>query len=347
MKRITTRLSKTFPILLFLVTVLVTGLVGCMSRSQIAQPVRVAYGNLEEMFQTEVLNIGLEQLGYNVIPGVEEGYDVIHQAVANGYLDYTAVHWHSLHNGYLDDGTSKRVGTLVNRGIQGYLIDKATADEYGITSIEDLQDPEIAELFDIDGDGKANLAGCNDGWGCKTVIDHHLDEYGLLSTVEHDTGQYSSLMEKVINRFDQGNPVLYYTWIPYWVSTHLQPDRDVVWLEVPHTSLPDDQGDITEEMTSAYDRNLGFKVDQIGVLANSVFLEDNPTAHCFFQLAEIDLEDIIRQNQLMQEENVSAQNVQSAIRKHAEDWIGDNQETFESWLTAARQSVDDSEQCSL
>jgi glycine betaine/proline transport system substrate-binding protein len=37
----------------------------------------------------------------------------------------------------------------------------------------------VAALFDGDGDGKADLIGCNPGWGCEGAINHHLDAFGL------------------------------------------------------------------------------------------------------------------------------------------------------------------------
>ena len=77
------------------------------------------------------------------------------------------------------DDQLERTGVFIDNVLQGYKIDRATAEEYGITSLEQLQDPEIAALFDTDGDGRANLTGCNPGWGCELVIEHHLDEYGL------------------------------------------------------------------------------------------------------------------------------------------------------------------------
>ena len=58
-------------------------------------------------------------------------------------------------------------GYLVNGAAQGYLIDKKTADQYKITNIAQLKDPKIAKLFDTNGDGKADLTGCNPGWGCE------------------------------------------------------------------------------------------------------------------------------------------------------------------------------------
>lgn len=42
-------------------------------------------------------------------------------------------------------------------------IDKKTAAQYQITNLEQLKDPKIAQLFDSDRDGKANLVGCVPG----------------------------------------------------------------------------------------------------------------------------------------------------------------------------------------
>lgn len=57
--------------------------------------------------------------------------------------------------------------TILKAWRQGYLIDKKTADKYHITNIEQLKDPKIAKLFDANNDGKADLTGCNPGWGCE------------------------------------------------------------------------------------------------------------------------------------------------------------------------------------
>ena len=50
------------------------------------------------------------------------------------------------------------------------MIDKATADAMGITSMSQLEDASVAAMFDQDGDGLADLIGCNEGWGCATII---------------------------------------------------------------------------------------------------------------------------------------------------------------------------------
>ncbi len=41
----------------------------------------------------------------------------------------------------------------------------------------------MQNFFDTNGNGKANLTGCNAGWGCEKVIEYQLDAYGLRDTV--------------------------------------------------------------------------------------------------------------------------------------------------------------------
>ena len=295
-----------------------------------------AYSVLEELFQTEIVNIGLEQLGYDIQDGKELEYATMHADIANGGIDYTAAHWAQLHSEFFEnsggDDQLERTGVFIPNVLQGYKIDKATADEYSITSLEQLQDPEIAALFDTDGDGRANLIGCNAGWGCEPVIEHHLDEYGLRDTVQHDQGQYFALMADTITRYEQGEPILFYTWTPLWVSGVLEEGEDVNWLEVPYTSLPEEQGDVTEADTTAEGVNLGFAVDQQEILANQTFYDENPAAAKFFELVEVPIDDVSAENQLMRDGEDSP----ADIRRHAEEWVAENQDLFNSWLEEAR-----------
>ncbi|ERN43144.1 ABC-type proline/glycine betaine transport system, periplasmic component [Rubidibacter lacunae KORDI 51-2] len=299
--------------------------------------VTAAYSVLEERFQTEIVNIGLEQLGYEIAEPKEIEYATMHVDIANGGTDFTAAHWQRLHSEFFknsgDDDKLERVGTIVDNVLQGYAIDKRTVEVYGIANLQDLQNPEIAALFDTDGNGKANLTGCNPGWGCELVIEHHLAEYGLTETVEHDQGQYFALIADTIARYNQGEPVLYYTWTPLWVSGVLPPGEAVEWVEVPYTSLPEAQGDVSKDLTTAEGKNLGFAVDRQMVLSNDKFLAAHPAARRFFEQVAIPIEDISAQNQLMQD----GEDGLDDIRRHAEAWITEHQEVFDRWLAAARQ----------
>lgn len=296
-------------------------------------------GLIEEQFQYEVLIAGLEELGYEVKPILHMAGEVVtsHLAVGRGNADFYAVHWDPLHKAFYEKaGGGKsmlRVGGLTPGALQGYLIDKKTADKYDIRNIEQLKDPELAKLFDADGDGKADLAGCNPGWGCERVIEHQLPAYGLTDTVEHNQGTYFALIADTIARYKAGKSILYYTWTPLWVSGVLVPGEDTQWLEVPFTSLP---GERTEVDTTLPDgRNTGFAVNTLRVVANKDFLDANPAAEKFFEKAVIPINDVSAENKLIK----NGEDTEEDVKRHARQWIAEHRAEFDSWLQAARQAA--------
>ena len=303
--------------------------------------VKSAHSSLiEERFQTEIINIGLRELGYETPEPKQIEYTTMHLALGNGDLDYMGVHWDPGHTQFFEKGGGEqkleKLGEITPGLLQGYQIDKKTADQYNITSIAQLKDPAIAKLFDSDGDGKANLTGCNSGWGCEFTLNHHLEAYGLEDTVEHDQGTYSALIVDAITRYNEGKPILYFTWTPQWMSAILKPGEDVVWLEVPFTSLVGAEKDLTEKDTSYEGKNLGFPISSMRVVANKKFVESNPAAKRLFELVSVPVEDINAQNQLLQEGEDSLVD----IRRHAREWIENNQELFDGWVEEAMNVFD-------
>jgi ABC-type proline/glycine betaine transport system permease subunit/ABC-type proline/glycine betaine transport system substrate-binding protein len=303
--------------------------------------VQSAHSSLqEERFQTEIVNMGLRKLGYKTPEPKQIEPTTMYLALGNGDLTYTAVHWEKGHRSFFEKAGGKqkleKVGLLVPNVLQGYQIDKKTADKYKITSLAQLKDPAIAKLFDSDGNGKANLTGCNSGWFCEFVIQHHIQAYGLQDTVEQDRGSYSALIVDTMTRQKQGESVLYYTWTPMWMSAVLKPDKDVIWLEVPFTSLPKEQKDLTEKDTSFNGKNLGFPVDNIRIVANREFLAAHPDAKRFFELIQISINDINAQNQRFKE----GENRVPDIRRHAKEWVKSHQNLLDGWLEEARKASD-------
>lgn len=287
----------------------------------------------EEAFQTRIVSQGLRDLGYEVKRTSEVEYATAHLAVANGDGTFMAAHWQPLQDAFFQSagGLEKlsRKGILLSNALQGYLIDKKTADKYKITNLAQLKDPAIAKLFDTNDDGKADLAGCTPGWGCEKNIEYQLDAYKLRGTVTHKQGSYAALMADVFTRHKEGKPVFYYTWTPYYVSSVLVPGKDVVWLEVPFSAQPGTT-QISSKLPNGKD--YGFVVNTQHVLANKAFITANPAAARFFELVNIDVGDINAQNQRMHEgENTSAD-----IDRHVAAWIKAKQGTYDGWIAAAR-----------
>ncbi len=287
----------------------------------------------EETFQTLLVSKGLEKLGYEVQSIKEVEYPTAHVAIANGDATFMADHWNPLHADYYNsaggDAKLSRTGVYSDNAAQGYLIDKKTADKYKITNIAQFTDPKIAKLFDTDGDGKADLTGCTPGWGCEAVIEHQLTSYKLRDTVTHQQGSYAALIADTITRFKDGQPIFYYTWTPYWVSGQLRPGREVVWLEVPFSSLPGEQSKLDTKLPNG--KNYGFVINKQQIVANKKFVEDNPAAGKLFEVMELPLADINAQNMRMNQGESSIKD----IERHTDGWIKAHQKTFDSWIKQA------------
>ena len=291
-------------------------------------------------FQAEVYRLLLERIGYRVEGPVTMGNPEFYSAVAAGDVDLWANGWFPLHDSFIEAADSvEAVGTQVDDGaLQGYFVDAATAAAHGITSLGDLADPALAALFDHDGDGRADLVGCEVGWSCALTIDHHLRTYGLSDTVEHVQGDYSPLIAETIARHRAGQPVLYYTWTPNWTVGEMVPGRDAVWLEVPFASLPADQAAALDRTAIAGidgcasdPCQTGWPPNDIRVVANSHFLDANPSVRTLLEQVAIPLEDISAQNIRMVQVGGDPQDIQ----RHAEEWIEANLATVTRWIEAA------------
>lgn len=284
----------------------------------------------------QVVNLGLEELGYEVADTREADFPVLHLAVGQGDADYTANNWMPLHDAFFaeagGDETMVRVGPITSGAGQGYFIDRKTAQEHGISGLDQLADPEIAALFDTDGDGLANLAGCNPGWGCEAIIEHQLDEFGLRDTVEHDQGSYSAIIADSVTRYESGQPILYYTWSPNWVSDVLVPGKDSTQLSVPYSSLPNDASADTSQ-DDGFDP--GFPVDDVYILANRDFYENNPAAAAFFEQVSIPLEDVNAVQLIIR----NGADSPADFAEQAKSWVAYHRDTFDDWLAAAREAA--------
>lgn len=288
----------------------------------------------EENFQTLLVMKALEQLGYTVKPWEELDYPLIHVAVANGDATFMANHWNPHHAEFYkqagDDARLSRKGVYAAGAAQGYMIDKKTAEAHKITHLDQLKAPKLAALFDIDGDGKANLIGPNAGWGGEAVVAHQIKAFGLENTVSYTQGNYPALIADTLARFKAGKPVLYYAWTPYWLSNVLRPGQEVVWQQVPRSSMPGVQAGTNTRLPNG--RNYGFPLNNEYIVGNRIWVENNPAAGKLFEIMQIPINDISRQNQLLREGESKA----SDINRHADAWIKAHQKTFDGWIAQAK-----------
>lgn len=290
---------------------------------------------------TQITRQAFEQLGYGVRVSTINS-NLFFQAAAQGDLDIAMdLNFPQRKPGF--DKVEKYAQTLgegliQGGGYNGYLIDKKTADAYGITSLEQLKDPKIAGLFGKN--GKAELINCDPGWSCGDVVEYQLDEFGLKDTISSVRGKYEALMFEVIAREKRGEPVFFYAWIPSWMTNSLVPGKDVVWLPTPFDALPSSVPNAGSALTpgvpgcagGADPCRMAMAAWNWMPVANKDFIAANPAVKTFTEQASFSRDTWSYWEKSISEEGASERN----IRKLADAWISENQATFDAWMNQAK-----------
>ena len=307
----------------------------------VVQPARANWDT--GYFSEALYSKALEALGYEVLDHKELANSDFYQAVAQEDVHFWANGWFPIHNIYLDlyKKEASIAGTVAAFGaLQGFLVDKAGADEFNISSLADFGRDEVRLAYDSDGNGKADLIGCQSDWGCAAIVGYQLDNGGLREFIDEHTGPYSEGIRDQIARFRKAEHVLYYTWTPNWTVNQLKPGIDVVWIEAAVATDPD--GHSKEELTVSGVEGcvkdpciMGFQGADINVVPNNDFLQANPAAARLFKVMTIPLGDISKQNNRMN----AGENTQGHIDGHADEWIALNRDLFDGWLAQARRAA--------
>ena len=280
-------------------------------------PVAIARANWDSGYMQAAIYAQLiEELGHEVTDPAASTLSPysFYPALAAGQYDLWANGWFPLHDIYLEgenvtgqavDLPIEPVGWQVADGAtDGLMIDKATADGLGITSMDGVA--TNAGVFDGDGDGKADLFGCNVGWGCETAINEQIANESWGAGVEQISGVYNDLAEGVVAKVAAGEPALFYAWTPNWTNTVLVAGDNAVWLQS--------------------------NVNDIRAVANSDFLDANPDIQRLLEVVAIPLGDIAAQNAKM----AAGDYTEGDVEADAEAWIANNRDKVDDWLATAR-----------
>ena len=309
--------------------------------------VQPAIGNWQSAQPIAAIFVALlEELGYEVQTPRTLANAIFYQALVQGDIDYWAHSWLPNQRAQLPDDFEQHAsfaGTIVSRGgLQGYLVDKSSAEEFDITSLADFEREEVKRAFDANGDGKADLVGCESGWACAETVQHHIDTYGLTDHVNVLDTSYSAMFADLLARYRNGQSVLFYTWTPNYTVFELQPGEDVVWINVPEIVPTENQEGFEEFMTASGiagsvtdPLRLGFVANDIRVAANDAFLDANPAAAALFGEITIPLVDISEMTLRIREGADS----QEDVAQLAAAWIEEHRDQVDGWLDAARQAV--------
>ena len=292
--------------------------------------------------QAEIYRALLKELGYTVGRPAELSPTDFYPKLAAGELDFWPSAWTISHTpilqGEFEGGTMADKVTFVGEemlggGLEGIIVDLPTATQFNITTLDDIATrPELAAIFDTNGNGIPDVAGCDEGWGCQAVLNNIISENGWEGQIEQISGTHGALFAEQAARFTNGKPVLSYVWTPGAFVTELVPSEDVYWLGVrnpaPEHSVP---APLPEDQCRFQPCTLGWSAQDIKVAANNDFLAANPPAARLLELVKIRVLDVNLQTVKM----AAGEDTDEDIERHAAEWIEANRNEVGGWLWEA------------
>ena len=304
----------------------------------------------------------LGELGYDVSDpkDVELGPANAYIAMAQGDADFWINSWYPGHMSWLENDLpdGSKVGDhltisgemMMAGGLQGYLMTKSFADEYGIASLDDLNDnPDAIAAYDASdpepGNGMADIYGCQESYTCDDIIQSQIAFSGW-ENIQQVIAGYDAMFAEAVTKVNAGEPAVIYTWTPSAYITQLRPGDNVVWLTVDE--VVDDSNPLGVEGGEQHDQRpgtasigteqcpgsdgttcqLGWVAADIQATANTEWLEANPAAKALIELFQMDVIDVSLMNVEMGDG--------TDVEELAATWIEDNRALVDEWLATAR-----------
>ncbi len=172
-------------------------------------------------------NLGLEveiQNGTNpvVFEAMDKGSMHVHPEVWLPNQD-------NLHNTYVVEKGTVLINPNSVISFQGMCVPKKVSEEHGITKISDLTNPDVAKLFDLDGNGKGEVWIGGTGWASTNVEKVRAKSYGYDQTLDLLEMDETLALANVDAAITQDRPIVFFCYTPH----HMFALYDLVVLEEP------------------------------------------------------------------------------------------------------------------
>lgn len=139
-------------------------------------------------------------------------------AKGDGSVDVHPAVWSGAQQANIDRFVTGEKKVRLNKkpydATDGFYIPTFIAKQYGIKSIDDLKKPEIAKLFDINGDGFGDYWPGGPGWGVTNIYRVKAVSYGLEELYHPVVASDALIKAQIATAFQKKTGVLFYYWEP-------------------------------------------------------------------------------------------------------------------------------------
>ncbi len=105
------------------------------------------------------------------------------------------------------------------KGTEGLFITGYIQDKYNVRSVHDLAKPEIAKLFDNDGNGKGEYWPGAPGWGAVKLNQIKAKSYGFDQYFEPLIVSDAIIKAQLNNAVRRDQGILFFSWTPEWIHS--------------------------------------------------------------------------------------------------------------------------------
>lgn len=205
-------------------------------------------------------------------------------------------------------------------GTQKLYVPTFLADQ--VSSVEDLAKPEIAAMFDKDGNGKGEYWAGDAGWSSTKTWQVKFKSYGLDELWEPEILPDATFKAQLASAIQRETPILFYYWTPEWVHAAY----DLTPIEEPaRTEGCEDVNLDNEDWLEVSEFSCASNDAEIFVAYSKSLEERNPPVAKF--LSQIKLDPATVNQWILQ-----IGRDEEDPRDVAETWVSENMDIVNGWI---------------
>jgi len=254
---------------------------------------------------------------------------IIFEAMDTGSMHLHPEVWlpnqNNLHNKYVKENKSVVMNENPVQAVQGMCVTKHTADTYGITSINDLTDPDKMAVFDKDGNGKPEVWIGAPGWASTVIEKIRAKSYGYDAVMDLKEYDGTVAWGELGTAASANEPWMGFCYEPHFIFvaydlvyldepahdpatwTIIQPTDDPQWLEKSSASTAWKGATLHLH----YAAEVREKFPEVAAMLDNYKMPPEVLSSAGYELSVKDRE----------------------VEEFAKTWVADNQEIVIGWLT--------------
>lgn len=216
---------------------------------------------------------------------------------------------------------------------QGICTTRNTKEAHGVTSVDDLADPETAALFDTTGDGRGEMWIGASEWASTQIERIRAHSYGHAETMQLIEAEEEIAAAMIDAAVAVDKPLVFYCYQPH----HVFELHDIVQLDEPvHDPRrwmilsPTDDAEWLENSRA----DVAWPVSFFHIHYARALAEEHPEIAAFLDAVELDVDTVSEMTYALIVERRDAE-------EFALDWVKANEQRVSSWHERARRRGND------